>query len=97
LFFIIFLSKIDTNINTLFKTIDGVKHKLVIEYDEYAESPRERGTNSKLCIREHRRYNFPNEMNWDRASDEDPRQHLDTYHVFFLDCYEHSSITFSLS
>lgn len=87
-----------------------------VVYDEDSESPRAWDNISKLCIREHRRYNFPNELeiNFDDLSSEDAyetddngdtietlRQHelkkFDGYHVFWLDCYEHSGIAFSLS
>lgn len=85
-------------------------HYVEVIYDEHNNSPRNWDNISKLCIREHRRYNFPNELNInfedlnsdDEYSDtETIGQHenkkLEGYHVFNLDCYEHSSIHFSLS
>ncbi len=75
--------------------------RLVISYDMDTESPREWDNIWKLCIRKHRRYNFPNELGFD--FDEDYEDYKDTdvleekYHIFWLDCYEHSWIAFSLA
>lgn len=71
------------------------EHYCVIGYDEQVDSPRNWGNYSKLCIREHRRHSFPNELKLDL--DEDNTETLKGYYVFPLDCYEHSGIYFSLS
>lgn len=87
-----------------------------IVYDEDNESPRKWDNISKLCIREHRRYDFPNELkiNFDDLNSYDDyevddnyqiietvgqheQKKLEGYHMFWLDCYEHSGISFSLS
>lgn len=76
-------------------------HRLVISYDMDAESPREWDNTWKLCIKKHRRHNFPNELDFD--FDEDYEDYKDTdvleeeYHIFWLECYEHSWIVFSLA
>lgn len=78
--------------------------RLTIGYEEDSESPRERDNTGKLCLREHRRYKFPNELDFDFCSDPEDtdektiRETLEhRYHIFWLDCYEHSWILFSLS
>jgi hypothetical protein len=72
--------------------------QLVIRYDEDGESPRERDNIGKLCIREHRRYTFPNELDfeWTIAGTNAIKLYED-YFVFEIDCYEHSGIAFSLA
>lgn len=74
------------------------EHYCVIWYDEGVESPRNWWDSTKFCIRPHRRYNFPNELNydWDSAA-EDAGKLYEEYWIFELDCYIHSGITFSLS
>jgi hypothetical protein len=78
--------------------------RLVIWYEDDSESPREWDNTWKLCIRKHRNYNFPNELNFDFETDEDDdllSERLKaiwfSYHIFRLDCYEHSWISFSLA
>lgn len=74
------------------------EHYCVVWYDEYVDSPRNWWDSTKFCIRPHRRYNFPNELNydWDSAA-EDAGKLYEEYYIFELDCYIHSGITFSLS
>lgn len=84
------------------KRIWNKEYKLKALQDEFAESPREwQMEYSKMCIRDHRRYDFPNELEFDfNAYDDgdlqlpwlDPNQYF-----FWLDCYEHSGILFSLT
>lgn len=77
--------------------------RLAIGYEEYSESPRERDNTGKLCLREHRRYKFPNELDFDfnlenENDDDESIEALEkNYWIFRLDCYEHSWISFSLS
>lgn len=87
--------------------------KLEIEECEWTEDPRDYDETTKLCIREHRRYDFPNELDYSfEIVDEwyewydDPYYKnrydeeiakLEWYYIFPLDCYEHSGISFSLS
>lgn len=80
-----------------------------IFYDESYDSPREWSNETDLCIREHRRYSFPNELDFcfdcldddtvyssdDDGSNEitvgeNELKKLEQYHIFPLDCYEHS-------
>lgn len=77
-------------------------YKVVVSYDEFCSSPREYEEYTKLCIREHRRYNFPNELNFDFDKyDEWDLTQLEEiekdYDIFWIDCYEHSWIAFSLT
>lgn len=81
------------------KTFDN--YRIRVEYDDFAESPREYA-DCKLCIREHRRYDFPNELdfNFDMYDDWDLTQLEEiekSYDLYWLDCYEHSWIAFSLT
>lgn len=78
--------------------------RLVIWYEDDSESPREWDNAWKLCIRWHRNYNFPNELDFDFNTNEDDdllHERLKaiwfSYHIFRLDCYEHSGIVFSLA
>lgn len=87
----------------LTKRIWDKEYKLVICQDECADDPRIDGWDrewSDLCIRKNRKYDFPNELDFDfDAYDDweitlpwlDPNQY-----IFQLDFYEHSWITFSL-
>lgn len=85
---------------TVSQTITKVIPKLQIWQDEDAESPREWNDNTKLCIRKHHQYNFPNELAYDfdyegEEGEEDTR--LKDYFVFPLDCYIHGWLSFSLA
>lgn len=77
--------------------------RLVIWYNEGADSPREQDNIWKLCIRKYRNYNFPNELkfDFDLAIDEEgfdeQEKELKPYYFFALDCYEHWGIVFSLA
>lgn len=81
-------------------TYRGIKY--TVKHCEYFESPRMWESDTKLCIRGHRRYNFPNELdfdfkayfNWDESEIEKITKN---YHVFWIDMYDHSAIKFSLS
>lgn len=56
--------------------------RVVISYDEDAESPRAYSENSKICIRENRNYNFPNELRYNfDLMDEERIQKKNWYHV----------------
>lgn len=78
-------------------------NRLIIQYDDDVDSPREWDNIWKLCIKTHKKFNFPNELkrDFDLAIDEEgfdeQQQKLDNYYFFALDCYEHSWIIFSLS
>ncbi len=67
--------------------------RIAIEITEMDIDPREFQI-SKLCIKDHRRYNFPNELNINFNEDD---LYLDNYYVYELDFYEHSWIEFSIS
>lgn len=44
-----------------------------------------------MCIREHRHYIFPNELDYDfDSAAEDADKLYDQYYIFELDCYIHS-------
>jgi hypothetical protein len=66
-------------------------NRLTILIDEDAENPRDWDNIGKLCLRKHRRYSLPNELDyeWDSAS-EDAEKLYDEYYIFDIDCYEHS-------
>ncbi len=66
-------------------------NRLDICHDEDMQSPREWDNVGKLCIREHRRYNFPNELDYDfDSAGEDAEILYNTYYIFDLDMYEHT-------
>ena len=70
--------------------------KLEIKDWEWYDDPRKMWDYlTKLCIREHRRYDYPNELDYD--FDCKINNLTDIYYVFPLDCYEHSGIVFSLA
>ena len=81
--------------------IDG-KYKAVVRimdgFDYYEDfDPRFDGNIWKFCIRKHRDYIFPNELNFDfDAYDEDEINTPENYYIFPLDCYIHSWVAFSL-
>jgi len=78
-------------------------NRLSIFQDEDSPDPREWDNIWKLCIREHRNYDFPNELNFDFSLTVNEKgfigweKELEDYYIFALDCYEHSWISFSLS
>ena len=79
-------------------------NKLLIYPDENPEDPRNWDNIGKLCIMEHRNYNFPNELIFDFYTDcdgenvEDRIKELEkTHYLFWLDMYEHSWIVFSFT
>ena len=78
--------------NNLYKKIvlDDT-HYINIYYDEYASDPTDWGSDVRFCIREHRRYTFPNQLeyDWDSA-EEDAKKLYEDYWIFNLDFYEHS-------
>lgn len=83
---------------------DGRRLVIWYEYDYDSESPREWDNTWKLCIREHRKYNFPNELDYDWDDMDDWGMDwvqmsglMKEYYIFRLDCYEHSRISFSLA
>lgn len=78
--------------------------RLVISFDECSESPRNFDEDSFLCMRKHRNYDFPNELEYDFNDLDDGwmdwvemSKILKENYVFWIDCYEHSWIVFSLS
>lgn len=93
--------------------IDGKPESVIVDivHDYDCESPREFAI-SKMIVREHRRYVFPKELTidlddlddasvYDEETGETVSDHewkkLEGCHVFFLDFYEHSGISFSIS
>ena len=50
-----------------------------VEIATYQNSPREREEESKLCIREHRRETFPNELDWDFEQDDEFYENEEKY------------------
>lgn len=79
---------------------DG-KYQATVSIDEWAEwyDPRTEQDNIwKICIRKHRDYRFPNELDFDfDAYDEDEISIPENYYIFRLDCYEHGWIVFSFT
>lgn len=79
---------------------DG-KYQATVSIDEWAEwyDPRTEYDNiGKICIRKHRDYRFPNELDFDfNAYDEDEIKMPEKYYIFRLDCYEHGQIVFSFA
>lgn len=76
--------------------------KFTISPDNCPESPREWAEGNYLCIREHRRYDFPNELDVTEEGFENSDfiewlAESKNLKVFWLDCYEHSSIRFSIA
>lgn len=82
------------------KQMWDVEYKIEIDYDDFA-SPREYSEQGMLCIRKHRDYNFPNELDFDFDAFDEWDIELpkleENQKLFWLDCYEHSSIHFSLA
>lgn len=80
---------------------DG-KYQATVSIDEWAEwyDPRTEQDNiGKICIRKHRDYRFPNELDFDfDAYDEDEIKIPEkNYYIFRLDCYNHGQIVFSFT
>lgn len=80
--------------------------RLCVYQDEDLESPRVWGNIGKLCIRKHRSYDFPNELDidFDRQDEYEEMNQINPliqlakgYYIFDLDCYEHGWIKFSFS
>jgi len=82
-------------------SVEKVIPLLQITRDESPQDPRENDNIWYIHIRNHRRYRFPEELaiSWDEW--EETIQELialeKNFYVFSIDCYEHSSITFSIS
>lgn len=88
------------------------KYKAVVKIQEYADGPDPRNdwdNIGKLCIREHRNYTFPNELNFrwdyydndweDSCGDKVENQFekiAENYYIFWIDMYDHSWIVFSM-
>lgn len=120
------------SIKTLQKRAGDIEYRVEIDYDHFAESPREYSEWSYLCIRKHRNYTFPNELDFDfewvdsmdmlteeednilpmnndrwdlierRVNDKlielaEAEAKEKWLELFWLDCYEHSGISFSLA
>ncbi len=85
--------------------MEHLEHKGIsytITFDDSDFSPREMADEeySILCIREHRHYNFTNELNFDFDGDDAETGMAkleEDYHIFEIDMYEHGSIIFSLA
>lgn len=79
---------------------DG-KYQATVSIDEWAEwyDPRTEQDNiGKICIRKHRDYTFPNELDFDfDAYDEDEIKMPENYYIFWLDCYNNGQIVFSFT
>lgn len=72
-------------------------NQLHIHIDDSPSYPREWGQ-TKMCIREHRHYLFPNELDYDfDSAAEDAEKLYEQYYIFELDCYIHSWVSFSLA
>lgn len=70
--------------------------------DGFVENPREYDDMVEFTTREHRHYNLPKEFDFDwDAYDEWEMEEIEemdrNYHIFFLDCYEHSGMKWSLA
>lgn len=79
--------------------MDG-KYKAVVKimdgFDYYEDfDPRLDGNIWKFCVRKHRDYTFPNELDYDFDGEEEDSR-IDKYRTFPLDCYIHSWVAFSL-
>lgn len=101
--------------NNLYKRIDlDDTHYINIYYDEFSDSPRRWDPQTKLCVKPHREYNFPNELDieFDDLENEDiygtdkywkditvsdnEKKKFNGYHVYSIDCYIHSWVSFFL-
>lgn len=72
-------------------------HYIEIGYDTDVESPREWVNDTFFCIHPHFRYKFPNELDFNFPDDHEDFEEISRdYHVFGLDCHEHTGIKFSL-
>ena len=73
-------------------------NRLVITQDEDPSDPREWDNVWNICVREHRHYKFPNELDYDfDSAAEDAEKLYEQYYIFELDCYIHSWVSFSLA
>ena len=83
------------------KRVWDVEYKIEIDYCEFADSPREYSCDSKLCLREHRDYDFPNELDFDFDAFDEWEIELPTLEenqkLFWLSLYIHSWASFSLA
>lgn len=80
-------------------TITYKKHDIATYQDEDPQDPRDWDNISKICIRKHRNYTFPNELgyNFSDEYDEEDLHNIEIaekYYIFELDSYEHWGITF---
>lgn len=78
--------------------------KLEVGYmeDGFVANPREEYNIAEFTTREHRNYNLPKEFgfDWDAYDEWDMKEieKMDKkYHIFFLDCYEHGWMKWSLA
>ena len=70
--------------------------------DGFMDSPRGYDDIVEFTTREHRYYDLPKEFNFDwDAYDEWDMEEIEemdkNYHIFFLDCYQHSNMVWSLA
>ena len=70
--------------------------------DGFMDSPRGYDDMVEFTTREHRYYDLPKEFNFDwDAYDEWDMEEIEemdkNYHIFFLDCYQHSNMVWSLA
>lgn len=69
--------------------------RITVDWDEFTESPREWGPVGKMCVREHRRYSFPNELgfNFDHLGDNDAYESDNDWNVVTtIEQYEMSKL-----
>ena len=88
-------------IKTYYSQDGKIKLTIGIMESDFMESPREEYNIAEFTTREHRYYKLPKEFDfdWDAYDDGDMEnvEYMDrSYHLFFLDCYEHSGMCWSL-
>lgn len=78
--------------------INRWNYKAIVSYDDYSyeDSPRDWVNATKLCIKPHRHYVFPNELKIDWDDEEQMVDIEKGYRVYTIDCYEHGGISFSI-
>lgn len=84
----------------IFEKVSG-EYKVVVDYDQFPIDPRDWAID-KMVIRNNRHYSFPQEIDFDWSKyDEWKKAELNKlkkrYHIFFLDCYIHSWVSFSFA
>ena len=90
------------NVETYYNADKTAKLEVGILEDGFVVDPREEYNIAELTTREHRHYNLPKEFSFDwDAYDEGDMKEIEEmdkkYHIFFLDCYQHSCMVWSLA